>query len=295
MNHKEDIRQEIVNSDILKIFVLLFSFFALLQMVRIYSMMNGQGIGEFINTIYPYVTVSNNTMHNITRPWILITHLGAEIGVMGMLSNFLWLYLFGYIIQDLKGKNSVWPLFVLAGVLSAVAVIICVAIKPTTLQTGFYYGMRTSIVAVATAAVVFRPTYKVFQMLFGGFSLWILGVIFLLLSLSTGGLDIANVVAIFVAVLVGYLYNNVLDGFFMAWQSRLNNNATSNRKLEAASRNKKPKYNSTMVVNKPSTVIDMSQHKMDALLDKIAANGLDSLTATEKQWLQDFSNKNKTE
>lgn len=155
MNSKQEIKYEIVNSDVLKIFVIVFSFFTLLGCIRLYYMFNGQTIGDVIRNIYPYLAVTNNTMHNLTRPWVLFTHMGSEVSVMGMLSNFLWLYMFGFIIQDLKGKSSVWPLFVFAGVVSAIVVCIAVAVKSSTLQSGFYYGMRPSIVAIAVAAVAF--------------------------------------------------------------------------------------------------------------------------------------------
>ncbi len=289
MSKKSDIKQEIIDSDILKIFVLLFSFFTLLGVIRLYYMFNGDTIPQLINTFYPWITVSNNTLHNLTRPWIYVTHLGAELSVMGMFSNFLWLYLFGFIIQDLKGKNSVWPLFVIAGAVCAIMVAICVAINPHALQSGFYYGMRAALLAVAVAACVFRPTYKVFQMFNGGFSVWILGAIFLLLTLTMGQLDIANIVAMLTAIVIGYMYNNVFEKYFDKIQYKLNNKAQQNTTNTPS---KKPKYQPINISQGPTRVIDISEHKMNTLLEKISKDGMESLTAVEKQWLKDYSNKN---
>ncbi len=284
-----NIKDTIVKSDILKIFVLLFSFFTLLGVIRLYYQFNGMTIQDLITNYYPYITISNNWQHNLMRPWVFITHLGAELSVMGMLSNFLWLYLFGSIIEDLKGNNSVWPLFLIGAVAAAIMVCICVAINSNTLRSGFYYGMRAGMLAVVVAACVYRPQYKVFQMFNGGFSVWILGLIFLALSLSQGSLDIANFAALAVAALVGYLYNNVLSDNFYRMQLYLNNRAVAKKEFEAKP-SRKPKYNPTFYVSGGSKVVDISEAKMDSLLDKISAKGYDSLSEQEKKWLKDYSN-----
>jgi membrane associated rhomboid family serine protease len=265
MTNKSEIKYEIVNSDILKIFVLVFSFFTLLGVVRLYYMFNGDTEQQLVQWLYPWITVTSNTVHNLTRPWVWFTHIGAELSVMSMITNFLWLYMFGFVIQDLKGKNSIWPLFV--------------------------FGMRAGIVAVAAAACFFRPTYKVFQMFNGGFSLWILGVIFVVLSLSMGHIDLANIAAILTAVFIGYLYNNQLKNFFDNMQDRITKNAES--KLPTYAKPKKPKYNDASVMRGAARVVDISEHKMNALLDKISANGMESLTEVEKHWLEAYSSKNK--
>jgi membrane associated rhomboid family serine protease len=291
MTNKSEIKYEIVNSDILKIFVLVFSFFTLLGVVRLYYMFNGDTEQQLVQWLYPWITVTSNTVNNLTRPWVWFTHIGAELSVMSMITNFLWLYMFGFVIQDLKGKNSIWPLFIFAAVICALVVVLCVAVKPNALSSGFYFGMRAGIVAVAAAACFFRPTYKVFQMFNGGFSLWILGVIFVVLSLSMGHIDLANIAAILTAVFIGYLYNNQLKNFFDNMQNRITKNAES--KLPTYAKPKKPKYNDASVMRGAARVVDISEHKMNALLDKISANGMESLTEVEKQWLEAYSSKNK--
>jgi membrane associated rhomboid family serine protease len=290
MNTK-DIKSEIIKSDILKIFVILFSFFTLLATFRLYYQFNGMKIPELINLYYPYITLTDNVSNNIMRPWVFITHLGAEVSVLGMLTNFIWLYLFGFIIEDLKGKNSVWPLFIFSAIVCALVVCICVAINKSNLSSGFYYGMRASIISVCVAACVFRPKYKLFSMYNGGLSVWIIGLLFILLSVFTiPTLDVANIAAIVTAIFIGYLYNNLFTEFFSTIQNKLNNRALRN--LNVNTKTKKPKYNSIQVLSESTKVVDMSNHKMNTLLDKISSNGLSSLTDIEKKWLEDFSNKN---
>jgi membrane associated rhomboid family serine protease len=274
------IKQDIIKSDMMRIFIGALSLFTLLIVVKIYYGLNGEPGVVWMNKFFPFITVNSSALETITKPWVLISHMFVETDIFGLFSNFLWLWLFGFIVEDLRGQNRVLPLFVVTGLICGVLVIVLTAINTNSMKSSFYFGMRNSIIAIAASAVFLRPTYKVFQMFNGGFSLWILGVVFLLLDLSTrGAFDLVNLVAIFASVGIGYLFN----GAFGDWIQ--NKVADFYEWLNNANKPKPVKIKSADGFR----VIDISEDKLNQILDKIHRSGIKSLTANEKEWLQHYN------
>jgi membrane associated rhomboid family serine protease len=274
------IKQDIIKSDMMRIFIGALSLFTLLIVVKIYYGLNGEPGVVWMNKFFPFITVNSSALETITKPWVLISHMFVETDIFGLFSNFLWLWLFGFIVEDLRGQNRVLPLFVVTGLICGVLVIVLTAISTNSMKSSFYFGMRNSIIAIAASAVFLRPTYKVFQMFNGGFSLWILGVVFLLLDLSTrGAFDLVNLVTIFASVGIGYLFN----GAFGDWIQ--NKVADFYEWLNNANKPKPVKIKSADGFR----VIDISEDKLNQILDKIHRSGIKSLTANEKEWLQHYN------
>ena len=49
------------------------------------------------------------------RPWTLLTYLFYHDGVFHLIGNLIWLWVFGFILQDLTGNKSILPLFLYGG------------------------------------------------------------------------------------------------------------------------------------------------------------------------------------
>ena len=45
----------------------------------------------------------------LSRPWTLITHMFVHTSVWQVFANMLWLWSFGYIMQDLTGNKKIFP------------------------------------------------------------------------------------------------------------------------------------------------------------------------------------------
>jgi membrane associated rhomboid family serine protease len=280
-----NLRYEIAQSDILKIFIVTIVFSAVLIMAKVFFQMNGNTEAWFAGKVLPYMAISKLSL---LRPYTIITHAITELNIGPLLPNFLWLYFFGFIIEDLKGAYSVIALYYTSALVVGIIVSIIAFAAPQLIGDGFYYGMRASIVAVATAAITFRPTYKVLQFINGGISVWVIGIIFLLLSIGFGGANNSiNFIAIVLSMLIGYLSATKLSNAFAQLQHKLSIWANKNWKANNTTKAYKPTINTNANIK----VVDVSEQKMNNLLDKIKEKGIDSLTAEEKQWLNAYSNK----
>ena len=52
------------------------------------------------------------------RPWTLLIYVFSDTGenIMRVLSNMLWLWAFGYILQELAGNDKIIPVYIYGGV-----------------------------------------------------------------------------------------------------------------------------------------------------------------------------------
>ncbi|MFM2387600.1 MAG: hypothetical protein RL660_2357 [Bacteroidota bacterium] len=277
----EDIRYEISKSDVLKVFVMSSLYMGVLMMAKVYWQMNGENLAWFHSKVYPWLVVSK---HSLTRPWTILTHAITEADVWIFISNFIWLYFFGFVIEDLKGRYSVITLMLVTALVTGIVAAVCAQVAPKLFAYEYYYGMRACVLAVVSATVFFNPTYRVFHFIQGGIPIWTVGVLYLFLSMFAGTGDGINIVCMLIAVLLGYLYNKQLSGMFDALRARLlNMNAVGTSK---------PKPKQQAPISKPvMKVVSIEQERVDRLLDKINKDGINSLTPEERAWLEAYSQK----
>jgi membrane associated rhomboid family serine protease len=278
----ENFKYEIGKSDVLKVFVGGVLYIAVLMMAKVYFQMNGETESWFVGKTFEWITIGPKA---IFRPWTWLTHALTELDVWGFLSNFLWLYFFGFIIEDLRGRYSVISLLLVTTLTTGLLAAILAKVAPQTFNYPFYYGMRVAVLSVASAAVFFSPTYRVFQQIFpSGIPIWVIGVLFLALSMSTGRGDVVTVICMLIAIGFGYAYNTFLKGFFMTVQNIL-------RGTHELGRPKQMKVVVNNVKEKPVQIINVEQNKIDKILDKISEKGVESLTEQERNWLDAYSKK----
>jgi membrane associated rhomboid family serine protease len=267
----------------LRIFIITIFIMSIWVMAKVYFQMNGESEGWFITQTFPWMAISKSWLTTIKHPWVFVTHCFVDASISSLIGTFIWLYFFSFIIEDVKGAFSVLPLFLFTALVTGLVACALSAVNPNLFQLSFFYGMRPSLLAITTAAVLYNPTYKVFTMLNGGFSVWIVGVFCLLINISMGGsMDLVSLIGIFLGIIIGVMYNNVLAGFFSSLQ-HLFANGISDFKFR-----KKP-TKVIPIAKAPHTIVSVSQKKIDELLDKINDTGIDSLTEQEKKWLQSNS------
>src|SRR5688500_16058001 len=84
--------------------------FILLAFIKvIYFFTDGKVQGDilFEQQVLDYVTLPAHMPTFLTRPWTLLTHFVSHIGVWHILGNMLWLWVFGFILQDLSGNRKI--------------------------------------------------------------------------------------------------------------------------------------------------------------------------------------------
>src|SRR5437763_15288226 len=90
------------------------SIFAILAFIKVvyYFSFNTPGVELFHEQIFRRFTLPADMNLFITRPWTLLTHMFVHdtASIWHIVGNMLWLWAFGYILQDLTGNKNLVPL-----------------------------------------------------------------------------------------------------------------------------------------------------------------------------------------
>lgn len=273
----------ISKSDILKIVVATTLFFVIVQSIRITLLMNDEPTTFYDTHVWNNIGITSTFSSWITHFWSIITFMFAEDNFMQVIGNMIWLWVFGSVIEDLKGSYRVLPIYLMGGIVSAIVFILLGTIlKPTDIH--FYAGAMPSIMAVAVATILYKPNYQ-FWFIFGkGIPVWIFGVVYFILQLVTiQSYNLQNLSLMLGAILVGIGYNYgfgfVFDKLTTGFK-KLGGYFENNQNFV----NRKDGYNN---LNSKTLKVDTSN--IDMILDKINSKGIDSLSSKEKSILEKYS------
>ena len=278
--------------------LIVFILIALIKLIYFFSYENNaEGLAAFRNQILHWVTLPADLSLLIRRPWTIITHMFVHEGVWHIIGNMLWLWGFGYILQDLAGNKKVIPVFLYGGLAGALAFIATFNLIPGLhqhIETAEALGASAGVMAIAIATTMIAPGYRIFPMLNGGIPLWVLTMIFVIIDLATipynnpGG-HIAHLAGAGMGFLFMYVLGKGIDlGSWMnhlfEWVNDLFNPEKPKKgkslKTDLFYKSKTAPYKKTSTFN---------QQKVDELLDKINQKGYNSLTQEEKDLLKQAS------
>jgi membrane associated rhomboid family serine protease len=229
------------------------------------------------------------------RPWTVLTHMITDVSVWNIIGNMLWLWMFGYILQDLTGNRKIVPVFIygsLAGVLAFVLVMNLVPSLQPLLPVATLTGAGAGVIAIAVAATTIAPGYRILPMLSGGIPLWILTVVYGIIKIATIGTgNIAIPVMYLTAAATGFLFvYSYRRGF--DWGNWMNNFADWVNNLFNPDRPKKGKEIKNVLFYKSGTASpykktpNVTEQRVNEILDKIHEQGFHSLTTEEKDLLK---------
>ena len=251
--------------------------------------------------------------HNLTHPWVFVTHMFLHEDLRHIILNLFGLYWFGRIVGDLLGDRRVLPMYLLSGLAGGLTYFVAANIAEQ-LGGGFFpyaLGASAAFMGMLTIAGTTAPDYLIHLFIIGEVRLKFIVGFFIILDLvaisnnfNSGGS-------------FGHLGGAVM-GFLIAQQLSHGNDWTVpvNRVLDAITsffrnlfspKRAKPKvaYRSPDLKKQPAgrterratsrhstDANDLShQEQLDAILDKIKQTGYESLSATEKEFLFNASNK----
>ncbi len=278
-------------SDIIKIVLVVAILFVLLQFIRISMLINSNSDADFYTYLWNKLSIPSDMKSFVSQPWSLFTYFFLDGDFWGIVANMIWLWIFGTVIEDLRGPNRILPIFVIGGIAGGIFMLVLGLLKQTPPQ--LFTGASTCVMAVAFAAVFFKPSYK-FWALFGvGIPIWVLVMLFV--GLKMVSIQLYNIPSLFLllgGITIGLLYNNILSGFFEMCTHLLkqsgammdNKNFVLNKETKARTRANK---------DIPFKHIHMSPSRIDAILDKISERGINALTNEERRLLDDYSNSKK--
>jgi membrane associated rhomboid family serine protease len=253
---------------------------------------------HFHTEVLNWFTLPAQAGRLVTRPWTILTYMFTHESVWGLISTLLWLWGFGYILQDLTGKKKIIPIYIYGGVAGALFFVLTFyafpALRANIGNVQPMIGAGSAIMAIAVATTTFAPTYRLLPMLNGGIPLWVLTAIFIAFDYATvASGDAGTAMAHLAGAGMGYLYVKQLQkgkdlGTWMTnFADWINNLCNPDKKYTKTSIKQQIFYKAG---KKPyEKVSRFSQQRLDEILDKINEDGYSSLSNDEKDFLRKAS------
>ncbi len=224
--------------------------FALLSFIKIIYYLSEIPIELFYSQMQDWFILPASIENYLSKPWVLFTYLFTHASIWGLISSLLWLWSFGYILQDLTGNNKLIPIYLYGGIAGGIGYLLLMNIFPVwanhiqTVQP--LIGAGAAVMAVAAATTTLAPNYRIFPLMNGGIPLWVLLIVYGLIDFATLGSANAGVaVSHLIAGGVGYLFIQQLrrGNDWAAWMNQffhwLNDLFSPTKKEKAAPVKKK--------------------------------------------------------
>jgi len=96
-------------------------FVTLLFTKVIFQMSNGGDLQTFQTQIINWFALPGAADKVLSRPWTVISYMFSHDSIWYFISSLLWLWCFGYILQDLAGNTKLFPIYLYGGIAGAIA------------------------------------------------------------------------------------------------------------------------------------------------------------------------------
>ncbi len=269
--------------------------FVLLTFIKIIYYLSEIPIEFFYKQVFDWFTLPAVTDNFLNKPWVIFTYMFTHDSIWGLISSLLWLWAFGYILQDLTGNNKLIPIYLYGGFAGGIVFLITVNLFPalanhvTTL--GPLMGAGAAVMAIAVATTTLAPEYRIFPLINGGIPLWVLMVVFVAIDFATLAGNNAGIAASHLTGgAIGFLFIRQLRrgsdwgawmNYFIDWLNDLF--SPDKKRPQKDSRDNLFAKSLGNIKQKKS---DITQTRIDALLDKINQQGYQFLTDEEKSFLK---------
>jgi rhomboid family protein len=292
----EDIKRQYKSgSALIKLIFINVAMFLLVHIVGLFLWFFGISNGSEL-MVY-WLALPADFSNLITKPWSLISYMFLHESLMHILMNMLVLYFGGQIFLQFLNQKKLVGVYLLGGLAGGLLYILAFNIFPVfenVLMGSLALGASASVMAVLVAAATYVPNFVVRLVFLGNVKLKYVALVYVVLDIisirqGNAGGHIAHIGG----ALLGFLFVKQLQSgkditvFVTQLLDYLKALFSYKPKMKVVYKNPgKTKtdydYNAQKKAN---------QQKIDAILDKIAKSGYDSLTGEEKAILFDASNK----
>jgi membrane associated rhomboid family serine protease len=224
--------------------------------------------------------------------WTIFTYGWFSFGgFWELLSNMLWLYCFGSLVQMLLGHRQIIPLFAYSLVAGGVFYLLAQLLPGEWGKIPHFAGMlgpRAGLIGMAAAAVTLTPNYRFYLTETFRIHILVVAGIFGVLMIVSSGFYLSVIIMLLGGGLMGYAYIKLLKAGYRpgAWMYDIANRAESlvtPGQNSGLRRNSKKSAETLGRMYQPKTGI--SQKRIDDILDKINQKGYNSLSSEEKDIL----------
>lgn len=249
----------------------------------------------FYRQVLNWLSLAPQTEVFFSRPWTLVTTFITHHSIWQLISSMLWLWCFGYILQDLAGNNKLIPIYIYGGLMGSVVFMLMNNFVPVLANqvnsAAPLLGAGSAVMAIAVATTTLAPDYRIFPLINGGIPLWVITLIFVVIDFTMLAGSNAGIGAGHLAAgLVGYVFIRQLKrgSDWGAWMNRLanwlDNLFNPEKKHTAGKQHTRHFYKTTTQPFDKKT--NLTQQRLDQILDKINQQGYQYLSDEEKAFLK---------
>jgi len=301
MNHtytRNGRKKSLINDENPLVMLIAFNlvFFVILNFIEIAYLLGNTELYDYKQDVWRHVVPAGQFSEFIREPWTIFTHMFAHEKVWPLIGNMLFLWGFGFLLQDLAGPRHLAPVYLYGGVGGLIIWLISLNLIPRFIPQADIYtlaGAGAPVMAIAAAATMLSPSYRIFPMIGGGIPLWVITFVYVLIDLaglsssafpyhlahlSGAGIGVLYVYALRKGTDAGTWMHRLYAGFFQLFSSD-----------KKKSSQKENHYYDTKGIKPIHKTQHITQQRIDALLDKINQHGLESLTDEEKSFLNRIS------
>ncbi len=269
--------------------------FVLINFIKIIYFLSDISGEVFQQQIMNWFTLPADLHMLATRPWVVLTHMFTQDSVWRLIGTLLWLWGFGYILQDLTGNRKIIPIYLYGGITGAVFFLLSMHAFPVLYQnidqSPALVGAGASVMAIAVATTTLAPDYRIFPMINGGIPLWVLTLVFI-------AIDYATIASVNAGFAMAHLAGGAMGFVFVRqlrkgrdwgqWMTNLLNwldDLFNPEKKHVPQTSKQTHFYKTtrQPFQKKSNI---TQQRIDEILDKINQEGYHFLTDEEKDFLK---------
>jgi membrane associated rhomboid family serine protease len=252
----------------------------------------------FHKQVLEWFTLPAAGSHLITRPWTLFVYMFTNYSIWGLISSLLWLWAFGYILQDLSGNKRIFPVYLYGGIAGAIFFLLSVNFIPSLQRnisiTADLMGGGAGVMAIAVATTTLAPDYRLFPLIGGGIPLWVLTLLFVII-------DYAGIAGMGGGYAIAHLSGGIVGFFFVRqlrkgqdWGEWMNQVVDwFNDLFNPGKKHRSHLHKQKVFYQSPQTPfqkkVNITQQRLDELLDKIHDEGYHMLTDEEKEFLKQAS------
>lgn len=253
--------------------------------------------GSYESNVLPLFTMPAKLSELAQKPWTLFTNMFVHLRLITIITNMLWLWAFGSILQSIAGNRKLIPVYIYGGIAGAVAFVAAMYLIPQlkpTIPSSFLYGANAATMAIAIATTALAPDYRFFRMLNGGIPIWVLTLLYVIIDfVGVSGASAAYNISHLAGAFIGFMFvfslrrgrdwslwmNDVYSWFMNLFNP-------DKKKIPAQRRVREKVFYKTGNQQPFVKRSNITQQRIDEILDKINQKGYHLLTEEEKNILK---------
>ncbi|MEP6594291.1 MAG: rhomboid family intramembrane serine protease [Ginsengibacter sp.] len=270
--------------------------FLALVFIRVIYLIIQSPAGVFESNIVPWFTLPASLSALAHRPWTFLSYMFTHTNFIFAITNMLWLWVFGSIFQEIAGNKKLIPVYIYGGVAGACLFIASSYFIPSAgplINVSSLQGSNAAIMAVAVATTTLAPDYRFFKMLNGGIPLWVLTLLYVIIDFAGIAADgiaynMVHLAGGFTGFMFVFMLRKGKDGSLWMntgynWFMNLFN---PERKKPPVKKIKAKVFYKTGDQKPFVKKSNITQQRIDEILDKINQKGYHLLTEEEKNILK---------